>query len=208
MSHFYNQSDLKLTINQSQLNRAQSPPLPPPPAGSLLVFLWDISFSSCAIFLCSVVMLRLHKFWFHNTQSLCPLSAHNTLKQPISWLCDALICQCYAKLHLGIHPLNAITSNYLTNWEVKNSMLANYWIAKLQKTIILFLNVLKICFIQIPNESKILLSEGLIFLQPFFGVIIRWLFDNLMLCYYPFNSCKFNSNLLLVLKFLLNWKNK
>lgn len=52
-------------------------------------------------------------------------------------------------------------------------MLANYWIAKLQKTIILFLNVLKICFIQIPNESKILLSEGLIFLQPFFGVIIR-----------------------------------
>ena len=157
MSHFYNQSDLKLTINQSKFVHAHFPP-PLPPAGSLLVFLWDISFSSCDIFLCSVMMLRLHEFWFHNSQSLCPLSAHNILKQPISWLCDALICQCYAKLHLGIHPLNVMTSNCLTTWEVKYSMFANYWIAKLQKTIILFLDVLKICFKQIPNESKILLS--------------------------------------------------
>lgn len=169
MSHFYNQSDLKLTINQSQLDSAQSPPLPSPPAGSLLVFLWDISFSSCAIFLCSVMMLRLHKFWFHNTQSLCPLSAHNTLKQPISWLCDALICQCYAKLHLGIHPLNAITSNYLTNWEVKNSMLANYWIAKLQKLLFCFWMCSKFVLYKYQMNLKYYCPRDSFFFNPSLG---------------------------------------
>ena len=156
MSHFYNQPDLKLTINQSQLGHAHSPPLPSPLQEVCLSFFetshfHPVVFSFVLLWCCDYMSFGFTKL------NAYVLSAHNILKQPISWLCDALICQCYAKLHLGIYPLNAMTSNCLTNWEVKNSMLANYWIAKLQKTIILFLNVLKICFIQIPNESKILL---------------------------------------------------